>query len=273
MAKPGFYWYSGDWKKDTCMLSLIAKGGWHELLLTLNDTQGTVTWPIETYARFWSVGVEVAVEIIEELERYKVADVEWLSTGLSTAEPATNGQQTLNKASTKGQQISTKISCRRMVRAAQNKEHIRLVRSVAGKKSAEKKQQKQQSSFSSSLNLNKSRMNDKNHSSPRAQQKTGSNFREFSDYFCAAFLTKFGEKYIFQQAKDAGSIKRMLVVCELRQLEDLADRFFASPDPFIRQSGYTLGVFESQLKKLSIAGSKETVTGWEELRKFADDKK
>jgi len=202
----------------------------------------------------------------ENLKEFETAEVVWTATSsegevlrdLSTGElrkivadfdskPLANG---MANGMAKPWQILAKISCRRLTRVVEKKSHIHAVRSVAGKKGAEKKWQKWQPSLSSSLNLNKRYKNHKNDSCARDSKKVSSNFREFSDYFCAAFLAKFGEKYIFQQAKDAGSIKRMLAVCELQQLEGLADKFFASPDPFIRQSGYTLGVFESQLKKL-----------------------
>ncbi len=290
MSKPGFYLYYGDWAKATRMLTLEVQGAWVGMIAHLNENGlAGVEWSMEVFGRFWGTDAHNAMHIIAQLKEFETAEVVWIATSqegevlrdLSTGElrkivadfdgkpdgkPMANGMA-------KRWQIMAKLSCRRLTRSVEKKSHIQEVRSEAGKNGAKKRWQKWQPSLSSSLNLNKSRMNHKNDSSPRAKQKPGSNFREFSDYFCTAFMTKFGEKYIFQQAKDAGSIKRMLVVCELQQLEDLADKFFASPDPFIRQSGYTLGVFESQLKKLSIAGSKETVTGWDELRKFADDKK
>ncbi len=291
MSKPGFFLYYGDWAKATRMLTLEVQGAWVGMIAHLNETGvGGVEWSMEAFGRFWGTGPQNAMHIIAQLKEFETAEVAWIAVSedgevmhnISTVEmyqivAEADGKRMANGMA-KRWQIMAKLSCRRLTRNAEKKSQIHNVRSAAGKRGAEKKWQKWQPSLSSSLNQYKNKIH-KNVSCARGDgkkevenpPKDNSPFRDFSNYFCAGFEAKFGQKYIFQKAKDAGAIKRMLAACELDQLKALADRFFESPDPFIRQSGYTLGVFESQLKKLSIADSKgETVPpGWDELRKFA----
>jgi hypothetical protein len=77
MSKPGFYFYTGDWQKKTRILTLQTKGAWIDLMCALNESKprGSATWTIEQYARFWSVGPEIAANVILELETTGVANV------------------------------------------------------------------------------------------------------------------------------------------------------------------------------------------------------
>lgn len=68
-----------------------------------------------------------------------------------------------------------------------------------------------------------------------------------------AFQRKFGEKAPIIGAKDAALAKKLLGRYTLEQLTRWIDVFFALPDPFIEQSGYTFGVFHSQVGKVIAA--------------------
>ena len=78
-SKVGFYFYRSDWIRDTRVLTLEAKGAWIDLLCILHENSGTVTWPLEAYARLWSTSVEIAAHIIMQLEQFKTADVRWFT--------------------------------------------------------------------------------------------------------------------------------------------------------------------------------------------------
>ena len=81
------------------------------------------------------------------------------------------------------------------------------------------------------------------------------NVKKFIDYYHNTFLDRFNEKPMIDGGKDGKIIKSLLGTYEFDILKDLLGRFFNSTDPFILQSGYTIGVFKSQINKL-IAGLK-----------------
>lgn len=120
MSDVGFFFYTGDWIKATRVLSIGARGAWFDALCFLNENRGAVVWPISSYASYWSVSIETAVNLLEEIRTTNVGDVEW---------------QTIANDN-KG---IAKLSCRRMVRWFENQEQISRDRSEAGKKGAEKR--------------------------------------------------------------------------------------------------------------------------------------
>lgn len=68
--------------------------------------------------------------------------------------------------------------------------------------------------------------------------------------FNALHVEKFGMPAAIKGAKDGGIIKALLQQREEGDIASLMRAFFVSPDPFIRQAGYTIGVFQSQIGKL-----------------------
>lgn len=85
---------------------------------------------------------------------------------------------------------------------------------------------------------------------------------EFVRYFCESCERIVGIKYLFQGKKDGQKVKEIL--SQLKSL-DLAkafvDEFFAMDDPFFEKSGYTIGVFSTQLNKIAqrLAANKRPV--------------
>ncbi len=84
MSQPGFFFYPGDWYKDTRVLTLACRGAWIDLLGELNEHAGAVSWLMSDYARFWGCTEEVAGEIVRELSRLNTADVTTDSHGIVT---------------------------------------------------------------------------------------------------------------------------------------------------------------------------------------------
>jgi len=72
----------------------------------------------------------------------------------------------------------------------------------------------------------------------------------FIDYYHDQFLSKFEEKPIIDGGKDGAIIGKLLKTHSLERLKELINAFFNSKDPFIQQSGYTIGVFKTQINKL-----------------------
>ena len=70
-------------------------------------------------------------------------------------------------------------------------------------------------------------------------------------YYFKAFERVHGVKYIVGNfGKDGKLAKDILNVISLDEARDLVDKFLISTDPFILNSGFTFGVFKSQINKL-----------------------
>lgn len=113
----------------------------------------------------------------------------------------------------------------------------------------------------------------------KSQKPISPDVKRFIDLYHDAFMAKFGEKPLIQGAKDGSNVKRLLGFIPFDQLTILLQRFFESDDSFIMSSGYTLGVFYSQINKLKIG--KRTVRGktfeagdlWLRIKEEQDERK
>ena len=77
------------------------------------------------------------------------------------------------------------------------------------------------------------------------------NVKTFIDYWHVSFKSKFSQPYIFNGPKEGSLIKSLLKTIPIEDLKTKADTFFTCNDDFIKKSGYTIGVFYSQINKLS----------------------
>lgn len=84
MSQPGFFFYVGDYIKDTRALTLEARGAWMDMLCVLFDNGGEITWPMTDIATFWGVHVDKCDAIVRDLSRLKIANVTVGVTGLVT---------------------------------------------------------------------------------------------------------------------------------------------------------------------------------------------
>ena len=80
--------------------------------------------------------------------------------------------------------------------------------------------------------------------------------KTFIDFYYNSFKEKFNTPPMIQGGKDGLTIKRLLKNNPLEELKELLLKMFESNDPFIIKSGYTLGVFQSQINKLKIGDIK-----------------
>lgn len=118
MSQPGFFFYTGDWLKDTRILSPVARGCWADALCFLTENGGQVSWPISSYARFWGVSDADAVAILEEIRDSNTGNVEMRSAWQND-----------------GKMMAT-LSCRRILREHQKRLETKRKRADAGKKGA-----------------------------------------------------------------------------------------------------------------------------------------
>jgi len=77
------------------------------------------------------------------------------------------------------------------------------------------------------------------------------NVKLFIDYWHTLFQQKFSQNYVWNGAKEGALIKTLLKNIPLEDLKSKAILFFTCNDEFIKKSGYTIGVFYSQINKLS----------------------
>ncbi len=76
--------------------------------------------------------------------------------------------------------------------------------------------------------------------------------KECIDFYYETFKEQFGKPPIIQGAKDGKLLKSLLKAIPIEEMKSLIKKFFDSDDPFIQKSGYTIGVFKSQINKLRI---------------------
>lgn len=76
--------------------------------------------------------------------------------------------------------------------------------------------------------------------------------KPFIDFYYEKFKERFGTPPVIEGGKDGSLIKSLLKIIPLEELKALLGAMFDSEDPFILKSGYTLGVFKSQINKLKI---------------------
>ena len=74
----------------------------------------------------------------------------------------------------------------------------------------------------------------------------------FIDFYFEEFKRTFGNPPIIEGGKDGVIVKRLLKDIPIDELKSLLISFFESDDKFILQSGYTIGLFKSQIQGLRI---------------------
>ena len=88
------------------------------------------------------------------------------------------------------------------------------------------------------------------------ESTTGANtVRPVLTYYSELFKAKVGQEPDINSGKDGKILKELIATRGEEAVRDLLSRFFSSPDPFIRQSGYTIGVFKACLNKILATGS------------------
>ncbi len=90
----------------------------------------------------------------------------------------------------------------------------------------------------------KTKCNNKNPANPAT--------KTILSYYQAKFKATFNENPSVNYAKDGALIKSLLSTYGEEKLKGLIDVFFESDDPFIKRSGYSVGVFKTVINKLLI---------------------
>ena len=96
------------------------------------------------------------------------------------------------------------------------------------------------------------RINKNKESKDSCRKKTDPDVKTFILEWTESFSKKFNQPYTPNWAKEGKLVKEMLKIHSLPKLRELMKDFFSSPDPFIKNAGYTIGVFKTQLNKLIV---------------------
>jgi uncharacterized protein YdaU (DUF1376 family) len=96
--------------------------------------------------------------------------------------------------------------------------------------------------------------------------------KEFLTFYRERFKTEFEKDPVVEWGKDGKIIKGLLKFIPFAELKELLIKFFESKDKFIQNSGYTIGVFKSQLNKLRIGEStKDGIDLWLDVKDKQDE--
>jgi hypothetical protein len=90
--------------------------------------------------------------------------------------------------------------------------------------------------------------NQHGHTAP--EHKNIGKFPPCQDHFYKKFKDVMGKAYVANFGKDGAIFKDLIAVIGDDDVIKAVDRFFISEDDFIKKSGYTVGVFKSQINKL-----------------------
>ena len=85
------------------------------------------------------------------------------------------------------------------------------------------------------------------------KKDTNPDIKRFIDWYSDRFLSTFNEKPVIEGGKDGTIVKRLLGSYGLDKLKVLAEAFFESDDEWIKETGYTLGVFSKVINKLIVS--------------------
>lgn len=76
--------------------------------------------------------------------------------------------------------------------------------------------------------------------------------RELLSYFDALHLEHLGERAVITGAKDAKILADLFHSHGLDRVKELMALFFQTDSEFVREAGYTVGVFRSQMPRLIV---------------------
>jgi uncharacterized protein YdaU (DUF1376 family) len=98
-----------------------------------------------------------------------------------------------------------------------------------------------------------------------------SDTKTFLSFYKEKFTQCFGTEPQIEWGKDGSITNKLLKTIPLPELESLLERFFVSEDKFIRGSGYTIGVFKTQINKLKIgSGHQDGIDLWLKVKEEQD---
>lgn len=89
-------------------------------------------------------------------------------------------------------------------------------------------------------------------SSPAEKKEIKGDHELFMEFYFEEFKKRFGNTPIIEKGKDGAHVKFLLRKINIDELKNLLLKFFDSENKFIQDSGYTLGIFRSQIQRFRV---------------------
>jgi len=78
-------------------------------------------------------------------------------------------------------------------------------------------------------------------------------------YFADLYKQKLDKSYLINWGKESAIMRWLLVTLTPDEIQSLMTKFFSSADPFIKQAGFTIGVFKSMVNRLRSDKPKKSI--------------
>ena len=76
--------------------------------------------------------------------------------------------------------------------------------------------------------------------------------QEVASYFYSSYKKAFGKDYIASFGKEGAIFKDLLKKIPIDEIKNLIDIYLATPDKFVEDGGYSVGIFKSRINSLRI---------------------
>ncbi len=222
----------------------------------------------------------IIVEIMHQQEDGKITEESFKSyLKFYFKIDAIQNQQMLNTCSTNAEQVLNKIEqvlnstqlfvkqdgfvfSHRVLKNQESRKVISKKRSLAGKKSFELRSKSHINSTNvqqvstrveqvrTSVEHTKGKERKGNTILLRSETAPFSPTKQVQDFFYKQHLEVMGDPYVADFGKDGAIFKHLVGILPVPRIQELIVSFFQSNDDFIKKTGYTVGVFKSQINKL-----------------------
>lgn len=226
------FWYR-DFCDDLRRVSLAARGFWIFCLSEMwsNGGRAEITGSYTYFSRLFSCSETEVKSAVFELQEHKICDI-----AFSTREQKNDSYGNADYI----EEIT--LRNRRLKREEKYRENARLRKQRWNEK-------QQRNALVTPIERKKEHQNDAQEE--KKKEEKNKYIAEFFKLWDDKFQQKFSQKYVFAGAKETMLLKKLLQAFPSQELKQKMDIFFSCNDEFIKKSGYTIGVFFSQINKLS----------------------
>ncbi len=249
---PAFQFYPNDWARDLEEHPLEIEGAWIRICCKLwwAEPKGKLTRTLEQWAKVLRVDQEKAGNALKYIFEQKIGDISYNG----------NGEVTVISRRMYNDNKDRELN---MLRQRRFKDKRRSNASVT----VESRESNGASSSSSSSSSSLKDKKEKNKHIAKVQKTPSPDVKTFIDFYYKNFEETFSQPPLIEGGKDGSIVKALLREIPLLELNELMLSFLDSQDPFIQKSGYTLGVFKSQINKLRIGEQKINQPGLASMMK------
>ena len=248
---PAFQFYPSDWTRDLDDYPLEIEGAWIRICCRLwwSETPGCLTKTLKEWSRILRKTEKKTKEILHFL----------IEKHISGGHNLDNQNITINSKRMIEDDRIRKIR-QEVGKLGGNPQLKRIKKDLVNQTDNQKPTPSSSSSSSSS-------------SSKKKESISHSEVKKFLTHYGERFEFHFGTKPQIEWGKDGSITKNLLKTISFKELQNLLEAFFISEDKFILKSGYTIGVFKSQINKLKIGEPLDGMDLWLKMKEKQDARK